>query len=367
MYADGNEQVRLDIRALSGKQILEVSIARNSTGEELHRLVNEEGDSLAFQWQLVHRNAPLKMGPLEFTDGEVIVATLQPCLNSLDLEARSFCMLSIAELLSIACDEVHPLKCGEFRLPKCYQKVADASFGKDCTVQAHMSRTLQMQTQVFLRKVPGNFHVAENAFNEYSFLKKASNVNVIRMWDAFIATDGRGLGADALSVKASQPFVLLRIGRGESKECEVVTVFETMDVTLEKFLKDFGRLGDLNYCDYFLCNVAMGLHYIHAAGVAHGDICPANVWLNRNDDVKLAGFQHLHPADPAPPDSSAEFFDFATKSIQYAAPEVLRKESFGGAQADLFGLGCILVDFLLKRIHRLAPWIQELSEEGQSV
>jgi len=77
---------------------------------------------------------------------------------------------------------------------------------------------------------------------------QASNVNVIRMWDAFIATDGRGLGADALSVKASQPFVLLRIGRGESKECEVVTVFETMDVTLEKFLKDFGRLGDLNCC-----------------------------------------------------------------------------------------------------------------------
>lgn len=29
--------------------------------------------------------------------------------------------------------------------------------------------------------------------------------------------------------------------------------------------------------------------------------------------------------------------------------QVLRKESFGGAQADLFGLGCILVDFLLKR------------------
>ena len=24
---------------------------------------------------------------------------------------------------------------------------------------------------------------------------------------------------------------------------------------------------------------------------------------NRNDDIKLAGFQHLHPADPAPPDS----------------------------------------------------------------
>lgn len=78
---------------------------------------------------------------------------------------------------------------------------------------------------------------------------QASNVNVIRMWDAFIATDGRSLGADALSVKAWQPFVLLRcIGRGESKECEVVTVFETMDVTLEKFLKDFGRLGDLNCC-----------------------------------------------------------------------------------------------------------------------
>jgi len=42
------------------------------------------------------------------------------------------------------------------------------------------------------------------------------------------------------------------------------------------------RSGDIPFnsdCDYFLCNVAMGLHYIHAAGVAHGDICPANVWL----------------------------------------------------------------------------------------
>lgn len=31
--------------------------------------------------------------------------------------------------------------------------------------------------------------------------------------------------------------------------------------------------------DYFLFNVAMGLHYIHSAGVAHGDLCPENVWL----------------------------------------------------------------------------------------
>ena len=92
-------------------------------------------------------------------------------------------------------------------------------------------------------------HVPKCAKHLMSDSCQASNVNVIRMWDAFIATDGRGLGADALSVKAWQPFVLLRcIGRGESKECEVVTVFETMDVTLEKFLKDFGRLGDLNCC-----------------------------------------------------------------------------------------------------------------------
>jgi hypothetical protein len=28
-----------------------------------------------------------------------------------------------------------------------FRKVADASFGKDCTVQAHISRAPQMQTQ----------------------------------------------------------------------------------------------------------------------------------------------------------------------------------------------------------------------------
>eukprot|EP00435_Cladocopium_sp_Y103_P038288 s2043_g10.t1 len=188
MCADGKEQVRLDIRALSGKQILEVSIARNSTGEELHRLVNEEGTSLAFQWQLVHRNAPLKMGPLEFTDGEA--------------RHKSTDHNRVKEW----CAHVHPLKCGEFRLPKYYQKVADASFGKDCTVQAHMSRA------------------STHGVTPLSDRCQASNVNVIRMWDAFI------------------------VPNGESKHGEVVTVFETMDVTLEKFLSEFARLGDLNCC-----------------------------------------------------------------------------------------------------------------------
>ena len=179
---------------------------------------------------------------------QVIVATLQPCFNS-DLEAqvdryRQICCGALKRVTSY--DQVHPLKCGEFRLPKCYQKVgcsagclrkqttcylrrrgikhhitkaqtgtllsrrcplfwpltiyvfcpcyqqfdfahgdwcencwwvpsnsnpikmtrdpsccfvvpwigsqflevADASFGKDCTIEAHMSRALQMQTQV---------------------------------------------------------------------------------------------------------------------------------------------------------------------------------------------------------------------------
>lgn len=43
---------------------------------------------------------------------------------------------------------------------------------------------------------------------------------------------------------------------------------------------------------------------------------------------------------------SLRSLDLQSKSLAYTAPEVLRKESFGGAPADLWALGCILGAFL---------------------
>ncbi|KAF8339489.1 kinase-like domain-containing protein [Amanita rubescens] len=39
-----------------------------------------------------------------------------------------------------------------------------------------------------------------------------------------------------------------------------------------------------------LLQVAEGLHYIHSQGIVHGDLCGANIFLDQNFRVKIAGF-----------------------------------------------------------------------------
>ena len=51
------------------------------------------------------------------------------------------------------------------------------------------------------------------------------------------------------------------------------------------------------------------------------------------------------------------------KAVAYTAPEVLRRESLGGAAADLWALGCILGAFLKRRPLFAARDGQELHEQ----
>lgn len=80
-----------------------------------------------------------------------------------------------------------------------------------------------------------------------------------------------------------------------------------------------------------------GLASLHRAGVAHGDIKPANVMLNLTGAVKLVDFGSA--VDLRAPESRIAW------TPAYAAPEVLDGEP-NSPQSDLASLGYVLVEML---------------------
>jgi serine/threonine protein kinase len=85
-----------------------------------------------------------------------------------------------------------------------------------------------------------------------------------------------------------------------------------------------------------LRGAAEALAYAHVAGIAHGDLNPANIFLMTGDRVKLLDFGAACTPDQ-PPSAAA--------AIAYASPQVLEGET-PVIRDDVFSLGCIAYQML---------------------
>lgn len=67
---------------------------------------------------------------------------------------------------------------------------------------------------------------------------------------------------------------------------------------------------------------------------------PANILLDKNDDIKLADFGFAIKFEPGVP--------FVTKygSPQYLAPEAYKKEQSDPTKIDIWAIGCILYELV---------------------
>lgn len=86
---------------------------------------------------------------------------------------------------------------------------------------------------------------------------------------------------------------------------------------------------------YHYCQrIAEALKYCHQRGVAHRDVKPANVFIDRYGRVKLADFglsQRLRDGE-----SSITTF---SGSVVFMSPEMLQKQSYDPYRADIWALG----------------------------
>lgn len=83
--------------------------------------------------------------------------------------------------------------------------------------------------------------------------------------------------------------------------------------------------------------IASALHELHAQGVLHRDVAPANIHFDSAGDAKLADFGHAHLQGAAVTQTDG------VGTLAYTAPELLRGQS-PSAASDVYALSAVLYE-----------------------
>lgn len=108
---------------------------------------------------------------------------------------------------------------------------------------------------------------------------------------------------------------------------------------------------------HFLSQIADALEYMHKSGYLHRDICPRNVMVTKDNEVKLIDFGLTIP-------NRAEFLKPGnrTGTPNYLAPEVIRRTTTDH-RVDLFALGVTAFEIYTG----ILPWEKATSASLQTL
>jgi len=121
---------------------------------------------------------------------------------------------------------------------------------------------------------------------------------------------------------------------------DVYAVYEYMDTDLQKVITSPQPLTN-DHHKYFIYQILRGLKYVHSANISINDLKPFKIYLNRNSDLKLSGFDLATPFNFHSP---VEFIS----NRWYYSPEQLTNSFKNCKKIDIWGLGCVFA-CLLKR------------------
>ncbi|EAX99031.1 CMGC family protein kinase [Trichomonas vaginalis G3] len=96
---------------------------------------------------------------------------------------------------------------------------------------------------------------------------------------------------------------------------------------------------------YFIYQLLRGLKYLHSANILHRDLKPSNLLLNSDCDLKIADFGLARISEP---DEPQEFLSEYVATRWYRAPEVLLNYDTYGAPMDMWSVGCITAELVLR-------------------
>jgi serine/threonine-protein kinase len=147
--------------------------------------------------------------------------------------------------------------------------------------------------------------------------------NLVQLHDSGISSDGR-------------PYYAMELLEGE---------------TLEQYL---GRERGMDWREAARCGVELcgALEAAHAAGLVHRDIKPGNVFLTKDNKIKLLDFGVVQVApEEVEPDPEALS---VIGTVEYMAPEQAAGETVD-ERADLYALGAVLYELVTGRLPHVAP------------
>ncbi|KAK9484413.1 kinase-like domain-containing protein [Lipomyces starkeyi] len=94
-------------------------------------------------------------------------------------------------------------------------------------------------------------------------------------------------------------------------------------------------------CRSIFYQVASAVDHLHKVGVVHRDIKDENIILDGDGNIKLIDFGSAAYLKNGP-------FTVFVGTIDYAAPEVLRGQSYGGREQDVWAAGILLYTIMYK-------------------
>lgn len=114
-------------------------------------------------------------------------------------------------------------------------------------------------------------------------------------------------------------------------------------VSIVSILPRHGFISSWSFSVFYV-QILRGLKYVHSAHVLHRDLKPSNLLLNASCDLKIADFGLAR--------TSTESNNFMTEYVVtrwYRAPELLLSCDSYDAAIDVWSVGCILAEMLLRK------------------
>lgn len=110
-----------------------------------------------------------------------------------------------------------------------------------------------------------------------------------------------------------------------------------------------------DHLQYFIYQILRGLKFIHGAGLIHRDLKPSNLLINSSCDLKICDFGLARlDTELVGKNSEDEAIDkiLMTEYVAtrwYRAPEIMLTASDYSKAIDVWSVGCILAELILKR------------------
>ncbi|ELV10311.1 Cyclin-dependent kinase 7 [Tupaia chinensis] len=120
-------------------------------------------------------------------------------------------------------------------------------------------------------------------------------------------------------------------------------VFDFMETDLEVIIKDNSLVLTPSHVKAYMLMTLQGLEYLHQHWILHRDLKPNNLLLDENGVLKLADFG-LAKSFGSP--NRAYTHQVVTR--WYRAPELLFGARMYGVGVDMWAVGCILAELLLR-------------------
>jgi serine/threonine protein kinase len=119
-------------------------------------------------------------------------------------------------------------------------------------------------------------------------------------------------------------------------------VYEYFEWDLSKLIMDKKFILDEEVIKKIVRNIVNGLSYLHQKGVIHRDLKPDNLLVDMDYNIKINDFDLARFIDTEKPMSKG------VATIYYRPPEIFFGDTHYSFSVDLWSLGCILSEMILR-------------------